>query len=294
MSDGRWSTTVTGDRCRRMATHARSLDKVVTDYTSADPGWAGLPGSQGESERLVVKRDGSVEFEVALGACQSVLHLDLLAVVLHLKTIALLLEAEDPPADSIMVLSRTILELSARAWWLADPAIDPHDRIARGFLERLRSAYENELFTSSSIQGGVTAVTTVESVTRDIQALSIPVADCGKGNFKVGSQTRPNATDLLRSFPGDDVAGPHDSYFRLFSAPTHGTLYGIMLLYSGPPLDALGRTTATYQVTQAWLDGPTSTSVLASAWALHRVVRLLGWDEEPLNACLRLADDLYT
>lgn len=70
------------------------------------------------------------------------MNLGLFSAVLHLKAIAALLELEDPLADSVTVLARAVLELSARAWWLADPSLSTEQRAARGFLEKIESAKE--------------------------------------------------------------------------------------------------------------------------------------------------------
>ena len=62
----------------------------------------------------------------------SMMHMGMFASFLHLKAIAALLELEDPLAESIMVLSQSVLEMSVRVWWLADPSLGITQRVARG------------------------------------------------------------------------------------------------------------------------------------------------------------------
>ncbi|MGE5287189.1 MAG: hypothetical protein ACM3ML_08315 [Micromonosporaceae bacterium] len=164
-------------------------------------------------------------------------------------------------------------------------------RVSRGCLEKLYSAHQHELFLAAS-RHKVTATGTVAEILAEIKALPLAVDD-RRASLRVGDETRPNTVDLLRDFPGEDLADRHDRYFRLFSAPVHGTVFGVTLLLSAPLPDEKGTSSASYQLTQAWLDGPVVTALLACAWAVQRVARLTGWDERPLDEFLRSTDKLY-
>lgn len=115
---------------------------------------------------------------------------------------AALLETERPSAPSIMILSRTVLELSARTWWLADPATGMAKRVSRGYLEKLYSAHQNELFLAAS-RRKVTATGTVAEIVAEIKALPLAVDD-RRASLRVGDETRhgrPSA-GLPRRGPG--------------------------------------------------------------------------------------------
>ena len=294
--DLRWSThKVDGDRCRQMADHIRRLGPILGRYTQRDEDWAGLAGSQAMNEALGARREGGQPLEIAVRAPYSMMHIGMFASFLHLKAIAALLELEDPLAESIMILSRSVLETSVRVWWLADPALSITQRIARGYLEKLFSAREGSLFQKSSptaaVAGPITETT--DSLIAEMRSLAIDFEQDDRGRFVVHDERRPQATPLIATFPGPDIANSHERFFRLFSASAHGTLYGLMLLFEGPPPDDSGKRAATYRVTQAWLDGPTSTAVLAFCWTVQRIAGLLDWDRQPLDSYMSELDDLY-
>jgi len=54
------------------------------------------------------------------------------------------LYVEPLPSFSCMVLTRSIMENTARVWWLLDNNIDGRERAARGVNEDLRSLYESQ------------------------------------------------------------------------------------------------------------------------------------------------------
>lgn len=275
-----------------MVEQLHELGGVLTAYTAGDRNWEGLPASRAVAERRAAREEGGSALEVAYGAALTLMHLNTFSVLGHLGAVATLLDRDDPPAPSLMVICRSVLELAARTWWLADPAVDTVGRVSRGYLEKLHSAHEYELLREASPGAGVAATTMAAEIVAEIEALPLSV-DGRRKSLRVTDETRPSTIDLLAHFPGEDLAERHDRYFRLFSAPTHGSLFGVTLLLSAPPPDDLGRTTATYRPAQAWLDGPVSTAELACGWAVQRVARLAGWDESPLDRFLRSIDDLY-
>lgn len=294
--DLRWSTDkLDSDRCRRMADHIRQLGPILARYTEGDEDWAGSEASQAQVEALRARREGGQPLEIALRAPYSMMHIGMFASFLHLRAIATLLELDDPLADSIMVLSRSVLEMSARVWWLADPALSITQRVARGYVEKLFSAREGALFQRSSpkvtVAGPITETT--NALVEEMNSLALDFTQDNRGRFVVHDECRPRATPLIATFPGPDIADSHERFFRLFSAPAHGTLYGLMLLFDGPPPDDSGRRSATYRVTQQWLDGPTSTAVLAVCWTIQRIVGLLGWGQRRLDTYMSQVDELY-
>ncbi len=292
--DGRWSMTeVDLGRCRAVAEHLRLVNVLLGSYVEKDPFWEGHAGSQARKEAAEARQLGGVPFEIALRASYSMMHLGLFSAVLHLKAIAALLELEDPLADSVTLLARAVLELSARAWWLADPSLSTEQRTARGFLEKIESAKEAKKLKDAcdpSGNGVGEVAEPLEALYDELQSTPLSV---NATRTTIQGQHRPTATALLASFPGNEIAASHERFFRLFSATSHGTLYGLTLLFDVPPPDDMGKTTATYRVTQAWLDGPVSTAILALCWAVQRVGALLAWDEGPLNSYLEDLDNLY-
>lgn len=175
--------------------------------------------------------------------------------------------------------SRELSLNSQRTRWLADPSLSTEQRAARGSLEKIESAREAKKLKDAcdpSGNGVGEMAGALEALYAELQSARLSVNATGT---TIQGQHRHTATELLASFPGNEIATSHERFFRLFSATAHGTLYGLTLLFDAPPPDGTGRTTATYRVTQARLDGAVSTATLALCWAVQRVGNLLAWDE---------------
>lgn len=291
--DGRWSSErVDRDRCQAMAAHVRAFDRMMTSYRGKDPDWEGFPGSSACGEMADARRKGGQKLATTLRAPYGIMQLEFFAASAHMTGVAALLELEEPPTEPITVLSRVILELSARAWGLADDRLTMRERAARGLLERYTSAREVQKLRASPDMNdsSMSELETPEDVSKEICAL---VLSFDLTTPKIEDQVRPNSTDLLTIFPGKPVADSHQKFYRLLSAPAHGTLYSLTLLFDGTPPDENEKTALTYRPSQAWLDGPVSTAVLAMCWSLQRIAGLLGWDQSPLVAYLGAVDVLY-
>lgn len=123
----------------------------------------------------------------------------------------------------MIALSRIILETSARVWRLASHKPPDSERIER-YLAELYGAYQAERMERA---GGVALGTTFVSVSSEtvierIEALDLSHDD-SRSNPTVGSQRRPDATDLVPRVLGDGVAdGSRLMIYRLGSAVCHG------------------------------------------------------------------------
>ena len=70
--------------------------------------------------------------------------------------------------------------------------------------------------------------------------------------------------------------------YRLFSAVTHGTQWGVTVLFSTKDT-ADDRLLSEFAVDQGWVDGASLVAGESYAWAVENFVALLGWDEQPLH-----------
>lgn len=294
MTDHRWSQElVSSERCSEVAVLLRKLRLLVTFYMEQDENWDGFEGSPAATETIAGRGAGK-DFEIAVGSSRSVMNVSLFAAIQQIDAIAYLFLADNPPVYSITALARSVIEISARVWWLADPDCDYLSRIRRVLIERLASAFEvGRLEKANGLEAGkLGAPPPLDDLIAEVKALGF---DCKatSPNVSVGDDVRPGATSLISDFLREDMPDTHRSIYALTSAVTHGTLWGLMIYFTGGEPDEMRKIAATYRPTQNWLDGPANTSALAISYALGRIVALLGWSRHPLDAFLTECDDLF-
>lgn len=293
--DYRWSKrkpSVT--RCREIAAFLRTARSLVGDYLELDEDWRGRDSSLHQKQLDAISCDEAVlrgEPQAAVNNAGVLLF----AAVQDLESIAELLEADHPPVYAITALARMAMELCAWSWWLTDPSIDARTRSARIALQRMHSAREVDRFVSSG------EVARLEI--GDPKSLEETAVDARKLHFgvrvgrrqiddRVGGEQRPTITRLMESFAGRDIETRSDRSYRLMSAVTHGTLWGVMIFfYEGDLSD--GRLSTEFSVSQGWIDGPSCAAALAYSWAVEHFVELLGWSPEPLRAWTEQVDALF-
>jgi hypothetical protein len=292
--DMRWSEKTTSEeRCADIARFLRKLRTIFVCYMERDEWWDGLTASRAREEAEAAMKAGGVPLKTALRSAYSVMNVSLFAAMQHIDAIALMLEANNPPPYAISVQARSALEISGRAWWLADPNLDFNGRTKRALIERLASAIEvDRLETSGKLEAGqLGAPPTVGAMLTEIHELRY-ICNSRKPPVTIEDQRRPSATELIADFLKPELERGHQAIYRLLSAVAHGTLWGLMIFFTVEP-DEMKRTKGTYRVTQNWLDGPACTVAVALGETLKRIVRLLGWDPQLVNEFLTEADVLF-
>lgn len=294
--DSRWAEDhVDHARCREIAAFLRTSTGVIAGYLESDPWWSGLRGSRFEAEIAESRTESDKGFEIGLRASTTLMNVSLFAVAQHLKSIATLLECGDPPADSIGVLARSVIEISARAGWLAEKDISWRQRMARAYVEKLWSAKEVSNFEQAAKlePGKLGAPPTLTELETEMSTLGLTFKSGGYTG-EVADQKRPSATKLLTELLQEDMPGSNANAFKLLSALSHGTLWGLMIHFeSTREPEEMQRRSATYKITQNWLDGPSCTSSLALGWTVERICDLLGWDRGPIESFMTRCDDLF-
>jgi hypothetical protein len=290
----RSSHDVDAVRCREIASLLRGARRVVSNYAETDPTWDGAVHSQLAAERLLAHGVGGEPHVIALVQAISIAQLYVFLMLQHLDALSMLFEGDPPPAYTIGLVARSIVEVGARAWWITDPDVTEDVRVARGFVEKLASL--RDVDRSSNDTDGRISLSAVglshdaEALIAHISSLGITV-DAKRGS--VGGQIRPSATKLVGQFLEDDMPESCRAIYPLLSANVHGTLWAITLHFIADSPDAAQRKNATYRVTQGWLDGPANVALLALCWTLERLSTLMGWSTEPVLELMRRADDLF-
>jgi hypothetical protein len=295
--DGRWTDRrPEPERCRRIAGFLWTARSLVSEYLTIDPDWAGRPGSHLGKELSHVERTDGKEFRDEVQAAVNNAGILLFATVQHLESIAVLLGADVPPIYSLTALARVAMELGAGAWRLTDPTIDARTRVARLSLDRLNSARElDKLLTETGMtRAELGNHASLEETAKKIEALglAVKVGERSSAGDRVDGHERPAISTTMETFAGRHIETDSKRIYRLFSAVTHGTQWGVTVFFSTKDT-ADGRLSSEFAVEQGWVDGASLVGAESYAWAVENFVALLGWDEQPLNRWMTKIDAIF-
>jgi hypothetical protein len=183
---------------------------------------------------------------------------------------------------------RSLLEATALACWLLDPAINAHARVARSLAFRYEGILQQQKWARAAGEDPTKAQSRLDNVAAVANSLGYPSIHDPRGQRCGAGMRMPSVTDLIR-----DVLDEEPLY-RLLSAVAHGHHWAIHQLGFAPaPFSD-----ATSAVTGVALRGITREAnalgmallVLESAVALSQVTwrhaLYLGWDRDPIVATL--------
>ncbi len=140
----------------------------------------------------------------------------------HIQSLVRLLE-EPPNIFGSAGSARTVIETSARAWWLLDPGVDTRTRVARGLSERIANFKEQGRIPIPAIQAH--SKKRLDRLVHGLASTGFVVTTNRKGiPLHVEQAAIPTAIDVIRAQLGDkgEVA------YRDLSAVAHGTQHGIV------------------------------------------------------------------
>ncbi len=196
------------------------------------------PGSPAAAEAALLETGpggswGSVPFEIPY----QIAGLLLRASICDIQSLARLF---GPPVIpyGFEPVRRSLLEYTARAWWLLDPALSPRERVTRAWTEQLDSAQETDKTTEAF---GLKP----EEVPRQVPAVIASAADLGltelwnKPHDKLlgfGAKPRPQSTDLAGEFLLACGMDRGSGYYRRLCGVAHGSISSIIagLVETGP------------------------------------------------------------
>lgn len=157
----------------------------------------------------------------------------------YLRGLQLLLSAEAEVSLAPMPIVRAALECSARAYWLAEPHADIRTRIARGMNERLFSLYEVLKLPIAAAQDH--AKVRVAKILSGARAHDFSLTE-GSGPKYLAGATRPNGTDAVARLLRHGRVPTGEIAYRAYSAPGHGTVFGVFQQFEALPDDGQHRT----------------------------------------------------
>jgi hypothetical protein len=189
----------------------------IHDHTDYKPGSASII-----ERELSSKEADRGEVETALSSAGTCILAAQDCLVSHAELLN-----EPMPLYGPIVLARSVMDNSARAWWLLDPEIGPKDRAGRGLVHRFNSLAEASEVARVVAPGETKLQERTEEVARSAEAQGFTVHKqrrSGRLEFKVVGYPRPSTTRLITDMKGDLGR----VMWKYFSGATHGTTYALM------------------------------------------------------------------
>lgn len=187
----------------------------------------------------------------------------------------------EPPsmAWAPYVVGRSVLEASARAWWIFDPDIDAPRRVARALTEHLDSLEEQRL-AHAAIGDEEASEKIRQTIARVAQAARIDGFEVGdrRGRFFIGAPRERHTTLVAKLL---DPGFPGEAVYRHYAGMTHSALGA---LYDGlaeaPDPDDPTRLRATPKITTFDIAHLVAATAFAVARAFDHRVAYFGWGDD--------------
>lgn len=216
-----------------IATPLAELTRGVFDFAHrhvATTGGEPLPGSRALAEA----DDASSQFPK--GCRNELLRARQTAVGIYLCSVEYLVSAfarllvPDMEIFGFQIVARSVVELSAKAWWLIDGLAQPQMRLGRLFLDEFNNLSERAK-VGRLLEGDqeVIAQERAKIIERAAECDMAPVLD--RNNREVigfGAARQVNSTTLVGSFLAAIGNSQGELLYRTFSAIVHGTSYGLL------------------------------------------------------------------
>jgi len=199
---------------------------------------------------------------------------------------------------AVEVCARSAVESGGKAWWLVDPGISAHERMIRYQLEQLDSAYAAETLASEMKWDepvnklGFSA--TSDQVKRSCAELGLAVG--GSRRFPtIEANQRPSTTDLVAQLLDRTVYRDSKAMvYRLLSATTHGTFYGIMRAFRPTDETLQGERVVERFADHRIIESAASVTLETFAVVIERIVEFMGWSHYKSQSFRNMVGHLVT
>lgn len=185
----------------------------------------------------------------------------------------------DPmPTIGPTVVARSALDMGATAWWLMQPGIGARHRACRELALSLTSARRAKQVAEEldDDEGKAEGMAQEANVMRRISNLAISPPTGTRWQPVIEGESCPDAThltaDMLKaSFPPGTAT---TSFYRAYSAVTHGEIYGLMNFMTPVP-DGSGL--LTWELPAPVPDSTVQTAIVAFLEPFTHIQILMGW-----------------
>lgn len=275
------------DRMDLLANYLRRGPAAERDYSAQDERWRGVPGSRSEGERAFVDAVGTAaEWERGVNTAYAAARLGLVSMGEHSLCLARLITDPEVGVHGLLgaeVLSRSALEVGARAAWILDPMITARERVARYSVEEFNSASEYDRIMALDA-GGAPSPDSQKAVQtfKDLcESLGLKVQlNRKRWTYEVDELERPTATkavtDLVALTP---YRLDKTIVYSLLSGATHGSTHSLLRSYERAGTTAESEILMERVVDQRLIESVVGITMMSYIAILRRIVELTGWPD---------------
>ena len=245
--------------------------------------WEPAPGSEAAHElaNTQSRQTGDLWGEQIPRTRYAAADLMMTGVLDNLATLRALL-GDPMPTIGPTVVARSAIEIGATAWWLMEPRLGVRRRVCRELALSLASARRAGQVAEEidDPEGKAEGQAQEARVLRRITDLAI-AAPTGKPFAPViEGESCPTATGLTASmfqscFP---EGAPTKSFYRAYSAVTHGEIYGLMN-FMRPATQPDGSILLEWQLPGQVLDSTVQIAMVAFREPFKRIRTVMGWGQ---------------
>jgi hypothetical protein len=256
--------------------------------------WEPVTGSEGAAElaNAEVRTDASPWGERPPRTAYAAANLMMLGVIDDLKSIERLL-VTPVPVIGPTVIARSAIEIASGAWRLMEPGIGARRRVCRELVASLTSARRakqvaKEYAESFQVSG--------DPIPADVAAMIAearqqePTVLQRIGELGVAAPTSGPKIENEKADPATDATAkmlevllppnlPATTFYRTYSAVTHGQLYGLMNLMT-PAFQSDGTPFLQWQQPADILDSTIQIAIGAFRETYLRIAAVMGWDRK--------------
>ncbi|WP_438293862.1 hypothetical protein [Streptomyces sp. HUAS TT7] len=183
------------------------------------------------------------------------------------------------PVIGPTVVARSAVEIASTVWWLMEPGIGARRRVCRELVLSLKSARRAKQVAQDmgASQAVADALQQESRVLQRIAELIVGQPTSGNRPVIEGEQaesaTAGTAKMLKAALPANASA---ESVYRIYSAVTHGELYGLMN-FMAPGVSSTGEAVLHWHLDPDVLDSTVQMAIVAFREAYRRSHQVMGW-----------------
>jgi|GEM_PF-5518083 len=201
----------------------------------------------------------------------------------YLLALGTLLRAEGVSSFGFQVVTRSLVECAARAWWILDPDISPRERVIRSRLERLDSIIERDKFTDVGSSRTMSVSDNQIRFRTETALLGIEEVSDKKGRFKnFENIIRPSKTDAVSTFLMSRGEIDAENWYRFYSGIAHSAIYATLSSFDQSLDEATGYLKFEPKVSVAEVFDAGRIGVDSFLAVFARYAFLFGVDEAPI------------
>jgi len=247
--------------------------------------WEPAAGSEAASELGggEVRADGSPWGQDPPRTAYAAANLMMHAVLDNLASLHELLD-DQMPVIGPTVVARSAIEIAAGAWWLMEPRLGGRARVCREAALSLASARRAGQLADEFRATGFEVSDAIEEAGQQEARVLERIAAFGLGTPTAGfspsieNQKAPGATHgtaaMLRTVM--PAGTPGTAVYRTYSAPTHGTIYGLMQ-FMAPGVTSDGAPYLHWHLRPDVLDSTVQMAIMTVREPWRRIRTVMGW-----------------